>query len=336
MKLQGEAIWKHSTLQCYRTESLRLGKTSKTIQSNLQLNTTMPAKPYHKVPCLFILWTLPSNSTTSLGTLLQCLTILSVKKSFPRSTLNFPWCHTRPFPLVLSLAAWEKRPTLNGTPYSHEAPQPGLSCCCLVPWEWKQVPYRIPEQFGLEILLSWSSKNRTELLQLVQAIAMSGGSYPGSAHKADGSLCLIPCGWAWLLPGTVTGVSLYCQHPCTQVMCTNLCICCSGCQYLRNTPEQKYFTCFTWSYSFSNRFTRTKTQQKKWKIWTVRGTVPLSYSNTLQKSETTSNIAWASSWMHYPIRLVILGQQYTFLLIIYSLLSLILMLIRQYTIRRRT
>lgn len=32
--------------------------------------------------------------------------------------------------------------------------------------------------------------------------------------------------------------------------------------------------------------------------------------------------------MQHPIRLVILGQQYTFLLIIYSLLSLILMLIK--------
>lgn len=140
MKLQAEAIWKHSTLQCYRIESLRLDKTSKIIQSNLQLNTTIPAKAYHKVPCLFISWTLPSNSTTSLGSLLQCLTTPSVKKSFPISTLNLPWCHMRPFPFVLSLAAWEKRPTLNGTSQSHETPQPGLSCCLKAPWEWKQVP----------------------------------------------------------------------------------------------------------------------------------------------------------------------------------------------------
>ncbi|KAK4831669.1 hypothetical protein QYF61_018636 [Mycteria americana] len=51
------------------------------------------------------------DSATSLGSLFQCLTTLSVKKFFLISSLNLPWCNLRPFPLVLSLVTWEKRPT---------------------------------------------------------------------------------------------------------------------------------------------------------------------------------------------------------------------------------
>ncbi|KAK4824091.1 hypothetical protein QYF61_010602 [Mycteria americana] len=51
------------------------------------------------------------DSTTSLGSLFQCLTTLSVKKFFLISNLNLPWHNLRPFPLVLSLVTWEKRPT---------------------------------------------------------------------------------------------------------------------------------------------------------------------------------------------------------------------------------
>ncbi|KAK4831181.1 LOW QUALITY PROTEIN: hypothetical protein QYF61_015913 [Mycteria americana] len=51
------------------------------------------------------------DSTTSLGSLFQCLTTLSVKKFFLISSLNLPWHNLRPFPLVLSLVTWEKRPT---------------------------------------------------------------------------------------------------------------------------------------------------------------------------------------------------------------------------------
>ncbi|KAK4829771.1 LOW QUALITY PROTEIN: hypothetical protein QYF61_006495, partial [Mycteria americana] len=43
------------------------------------------------------------NSTTSLGSLFQCLITLSVKKNFLISNLNLPWCNLRPFLLVLSL-----------------------------------------------------------------------------------------------------------------------------------------------------------------------------------------------------------------------------------------
>ncbi|KAK4810503.1 hypothetical protein QYF61_004283 [Mycteria americana] len=51
------------------------------------------------------------DSTTSLGSLFQCLTTLSVKKFFLISNLNLPWHNLRPFPLILSLVTWEKRPT---------------------------------------------------------------------------------------------------------------------------------------------------------------------------------------------------------------------------------
>ncbi|KAK4823315.1 hypothetical protein QYF61_000917 [Mycteria americana] len=51
------------------------------------------------------------DSTTSLGSLFQCLTTVSVKEFFLISNLNLPWRNLRPFPLVLSLVTWEKRPT---------------------------------------------------------------------------------------------------------------------------------------------------------------------------------------------------------------------------------
>ncbi|KAK4823085.1 hypothetical protein QYF61_025707 [Mycteria americana] len=48
-------------------------------------------------------------STTSLGSLLQCLTTLLVKKCFLTSSLNLPWHSFEPFPHVLSLDTREKR-----------------------------------------------------------------------------------------------------------------------------------------------------------------------------------------------------------------------------------
>ncbi|KAK4826637.1 hypothetical protein QYF61_010565, partial [Mycteria americana] len=41
------------------------------------------------------------DSTTALGSLVQCLITLSVKKNFLISSLNLPWRNLRPFPLVL-------------------------------------------------------------------------------------------------------------------------------------------------------------------------------------------------------------------------------------------
>ena len=50
------------------------------------------------------------DSTTSLGSLFQCLTTVSVKKFFLISNLNFPWHNLRPLPLILSLVTWDHRP----------------------------------------------------------------------------------------------------------------------------------------------------------------------------------------------------------------------------------
>lgn len=41
----------------------------------------------------------------------QHLTTFSEKKFFLMSDMNLPWCSFRPFLLILSLVAWEKRPT---------------------------------------------------------------------------------------------------------------------------------------------------------------------------------------------------------------------------------
>ncbi|KAK4826821.1 hypothetical protein QYF61_011629 [Mycteria americana] len=47
-------------------------------------------------------------STASLGSLFQGLTTVSVKKCFPMSSLNLPWCSFEPFPRVLSPDPREK------------------------------------------------------------------------------------------------------------------------------------------------------------------------------------------------------------------------------------
>jgi len=56
-------------------------------------------------------------STTSLGSLFQCLTTLSVKKCFLISNLNLPWHNLRPFPLIhdpvcLERIKWRNVPSL--------------------------------------------------------------------------------------------------------------------------------------------------------------------------------------------------------------------------------
>jgi len=52
-----------------------------------------------------------SPFTTALGSLVQGLTTLPVKKFLLISNLNLPRRNLRPSPLVLSLVTWEKRPT---------------------------------------------------------------------------------------------------------------------------------------------------------------------------------------------------------------------------------
>lgn len=54
-----------------------------------------------------------SDSTTSMGSLFQCLTTPSLKKFFLTTNLNLLQGNLRLFLLVLSLAAWEKRQTLK-------------------------------------------------------------------------------------------------------------------------------------------------------------------------------------------------------------------------------
>jgi len=72
--------------------------------------------------------------TASLGSLLHCPTILSVKNLFLMSYLNFPWCSFIPFPHVLPLVTRERRsPTPAPLPLLEEVvdcdevtPQPSL------------------------------------------------------------------------------------------------------------------------------------------------------------------------------------------------------------------
>ena len=75
---------------CRIVESLRLEKTSKIIKSNHQPNTTMPTKPCPEVPYLNVFFNTSrdGDATTSLGSLFQCFTSLSVKKFFLISNLN--------------------------------------------------------------------------------------------------------------------------------------------------------------------------------------------------------------------------------------------------------
>ena len=98
-------------------EVLRLENTIKIMKSNHDLtilpNSNSPQLnhiPEHHIQTVFK-HIRDGDSTTSLGSLFQCLTTLSVKKFFLISNLNLPWCNLRPFPLVLSPVTSEKRPT---------------------------------------------------------------------------------------------------------------------------------------------------------------------------------------------------------------------------------
>ncbi|KAK4820559.1 LOW QUALITY PROTEIN: hypothetical protein QYF61_000709 [Mycteria americana] len=93
------------------------------------------------------------DSTTSLGSLFQCLITLSVKKNFLISSLNLPWRNLRPFPLVLSLVTWEKRPTpplynlLSVVESDEVSPQPPF-----LQAEQPQVPQPLPISLVLQTL----------------------------------------------------------------------------------------------------------------------------------------------------------------------------------------
>ncbi|KAK4814524.1 hypothetical protein QYF61_021625 [Mycteria americana] len=78
------------------------------------------------------------DSTTSLGSLFQCLMTLSVKKFFLISNLNLSWSNLRPFPLVPSLAAVESDEVSPQPPFL-QAKQP-------------QVPQPLPISLVLQTL----------------------------------------------------------------------------------------------------------------------------------------------------------------------------------------
>lgn len=80
-------------------ESLRLEKTSNIIQSNLWPNTTVSTKAWHWHVQLFLEHC--QDSTTSLGSPVQCLITLSGKKLFLMANLNLPWHSLGLCPLVL-------------------------------------------------------------------------------------------------------------------------------------------------------------------------------------------------------------------------------------------
>ncbi|KAK4820022.1 hypothetical protein QYF61_017695 [Mycteria americana] len=78
------------------------------------------------------------DSTTSLGSLVQCLITLSVKTFFPISSLNLPWRNLRPFPLVLWLGVVESNKVSPQPPFL-QAKQP-------------QVPQPLPISLVLQTL----------------------------------------------------------------------------------------------------------------------------------------------------------------------------------------
>jgi len=81
-------LYKNSYRNSHRIiELFRLEKTSKIIKSNRHPNTTMPAKLYLH---FFLKTSRDGDSTTSLGSLFQCLSTLQVKKFFLISNLNLP------------------------------------------------------------------------------------------------------------------------------------------------------------------------------------------------------------------------------------------------------
>ena len=65
------------------------------------------------------------HSTTSLGSLFQCLTTLSVKKFFPIPNLNLPWHNLRPFPQ-------ERARSWSDTSCSLVRALPPLTCARLI------------------------------------------------------------------------------------------------------------------------------------------------------------------------------------------------------------
>ena len=73
----------------------------------------------------FLITSRDGDSTTSLGSLFQCLTTLSVKKVFLISNPNLPWCNLRP-----CSGLWPRRSCLSGPLLSLSAAASPAPCWC--------------------------------------------------------------------------------------------------------------------------------------------------------------------------------------------------------------
>ncbi|KAK4830944.1 hypothetical protein QYF61_014403 [Mycteria americana] len=88
-----------SARECYYLNNMDITNTvtliSRIEQQALLTNSLTTVKLFHR----------DGDSTTSLGSLFQCFTTLSLKKLFLILNLNLPWCNLRPFLLVLLLVS---------------------------------------------------------------------------------------------------------------------------------------------------------------------------------------------------------------------------------------
>ena len=90
------------------TESLRLEKTSKILYPNHHPITSCPLPMSLSATSTWFLNTSrDGDSTTLLGSLFKCVTILSKNKFSQISNLNFPWHNWNPLPLILSIVTQE-------------------------------------------------------------------------------------------------------------------------------------------------------------------------------------------------------------------------------------
>lgn len=112
--LKGGKISPNSQSTAAVTESRNQLGWERTLQSSSPTyNTSLSTRPWHQAPHP-VFPSAPPWSVTSpppLGSSFQCLISLSAKNFFLMSNFNVPWCTLRLCPLVLSAAAWEKRPT---------------------------------------------------------------------------------------------------------------------------------------------------------------------------------------------------------------------------------
>lgn len=86
------------------TESVNLEKNSKITKFNLRLNATIPTRLHCEMSCLYSFFksSRDSDSTISLGSPFQCLTIPSVKTFFILSNPRLPCKHKAVSPCAVT------------------------------------------------------------------------------------------------------------------------------------------------------------------------------------------------------------------------------------------